>query len=234
MTDLLTPLARPRDRVSPARRKQTPAASDRPFYVLLGPDGAGKSSVLTEVGNRLPGWRMLSTDDDFAHSGHPLISRLRRDVVQDVLPGLGTHYSPDFLACLLQTAVVHLRDQLARQPGELPLLMDSYYYKILAKCRLAGIPTNPMYAWWRSFPQPRAVLYLDVSPASAWRRSGNGARLNPLEYFGERPEWPGFESYQRSLRELMLEEVRELPVTVIGERSCVNRTADAVTEVLAA
>ncbi|MEU1779074.1 hypothetical protein ABZ545_06220 [Streptomyces abikoensis] len=207
--------------------------ADRPFYVLLGPDGAGKSSVMAEVAARLPGWRTLSTDDTFVSPGHELVTRLRREVVQEVLPGLGTSYSADFLASLLQTAVVYLRDSLQRLEGDAPLLMDSYYYKILAKCRLAGLQDNPMYAWWRSFPQPRAVVYVDVSPASAWRRSDNGARLNPLEYFGERPEWLGFETYQRNLRKLMLEEVRELPVTIIEEQRSVALTADAVVEVIA-
>ncbi|MFI0909811.1 hypothetical protein [Streptomyces abikoensis] len=207
--------------------------ADRPFYVLLGPDGAGKSSVMAEVAARLPGWRTLSTDDAFVSPGHELVTRLRREVVQEVLPGLGTSYSADFLASLLQTAVVYLRDSLQRLEGDAPLLMDSYYYKILAKCRLAGLQDNPMYAWWRSFPQPRAVVYVDVSPASAWRRSDNGARLNPLEYFGERPEWLGFETYQRNLRKLMLEEVRELPVTIIEEQRSVALTADAVVEVIA-
>ncbi|MEU6094320.1 hypothetical protein [Streptomyces sp. NPDC047079] len=207
--------------------------TDRPFYVLLGPDGAGKSSVMAEVAARLPGWRTLSTDDAFLEPSHALLGALRRHVVEDVLPNLGTSYSADFLASLLQTAVVHLKDQVERQDGNAPLLMDSYYYKILAKCRLAGARQNPMYTWWRSFPRPRAVLYLDVSPATAWRRSAAGARLNPLEHFGERPEWLGFEDYQKSLRKLMLEEVRDVPVTIIAEQPSVARTTDAVLEVLA-
>ncbi|MPY58092.1 nucleoside/nucleotide kinase family protein [Streptomyces spongiae] len=214
------------------RSTATAAYADRPFYVLLGPDGAGKSSVLAEVAARLPGWRMLSTDDAFLGPGHELVGSLRRQVVEDVLPNLGTSYSVDFLASLLQTAVVHLRDQVERQDQDVPLLMDSYYYKILAKCRLAGVGQNPMYDWWRSFPQPRAVVYLDVSTASAWRRSAEGVRLNPLEHFGERPEWLGFDSYQKSLRKLMLEEVRDVPVTIIEEQPGVARTADAVLEVL--
>ncbi|MFE4516165.1 hypothetical protein ACFRMQ_18445 [Kitasatospora sp. NPDC056783] len=207
--------------------------TDRPFFVLLGPDGAGKSSVMSEVGERLPGWRTLSTDGDLVRPEHALIGRLRRGVVDDVLPGLGISYSPEFLASLLQTAVVHLRDEVRRQDPGTPLLVDSYYYKILAKCRLAGVQENPMYSWWRSFTQPRAVVYLDVSPASAWRRRGGGTGLNPLEHTGELPDWDGFESYQTSLRKLMLEEVRHVPVTMIDEQPTVAHATDAVLEVLA-
>ncbi|MGX9885424.1 hypothetical protein [Streptomyces sp. NPDC002276] len=206
--------------------------NDRPFHVLLGPDGAGKSSVMAEIAHRLPTWRTLSTDDAFVGPEHGLVTRLRHDVVGEILPNLGTAYSADFMAGLLQTAVIHLKDEIQRQDDDVPVLVDSYYYKILAKCRLAGVEENPMYAWWRSFPQPCAVVYMDVSPRSAWRRSGNGARLNALEYFGEFPERPGFEDYQENLRKLMLEEVRELPVTIIEEQPSVARAADAVMEVL--
>ncbi|MEV7293562.1 hypothetical protein ACIQ9K_26110 [Streptomyces microflavus] len=204
-----------------------------PFHVLLGPDGAGKSSVMVEIATRLPGWRTLSTDHALLGPGHELVGTLRRHVVQDVLPHLGTHYSTDFLASVLQTAVVHLKDELARHEAGVPLLIDSYYYKILAKCRLAGIRHNPMYDWWRSFPRPRSVVYVDVTPASAWRRSDDGARLNPLEYFGDHPAWLGFESYQTSLRKLMLEEVRDVPVTIIEEQPSAARAAEAVVKVLA-
>ncbi|MGP3966755.1 hypothetical protein [Streptomyces sp. 6N223] len=208
--------------------------TDRPFYVLLGPDRAGKSSVMAEMASALPGWQTVSTDDDLVAGEHGLVTRLRRMVVKDVLPGLGTAYSPDFLAELLGAAVVYLRDQLERQEPGVPVLMDSYYYKILAKCRLAGLDEHPLYAWWRSFPQPREVIYLDVSPETAWRRSGRGARLNPLEYFGPRPAWLGFESYQTNLGKLMLEETGRLPVTVVEERPGTAATAAAVREVLAA
>ncbi|NDK23994.1 hypothetical protein FSY75_05795 [Streptomyces sp. TR1341] len=207
---------------------------DQPFYVLLGPDGAGKSSVMEHIAGRLPDWRALSTDDGLVGPEHTLVTQLRHHVVKDLLPKLGTDYSPEFLAGMLQTAVVYLRDQIERHDPAVPLLVDSYYYKILAKCRLAGVQANPMYTWWRSFPQPRAVVYIDVSPETAWRRSDHGARLNPLEYFGERPEWLGFESYQKALGKLMLEEIRDLPVTVVDEQPDLARAADAVVEVLTA
>ncbi|MFC7883478.1 hypothetical protein ACFUVV_16625 [Streptomyces sp. NPDC057376] len=207
---------------------------DRRFFVLLGPDGAGKSSAMTEIAERWPRWRLLSTDSRFVDAEHALIPELRRGVVRDVLPGLGRTYSMDFLTSLLQTAVVHLRDRVEAQDAHTPVLVDSYYYKILAKCRIFGAPHNPMYTWWRSFPQPAGVVFLDVSPETAWRRSRAGELLNPLEYLGETPEWFSFESYQKSLRKLLLEEVRHLPVTVIDQQPDPARAAEAVMEVISA
>ncbi|OAR27265.1 hypothetical protein A8W25_03120 [Streptomyces sp. ERV7] len=202
------------------------------FSVLLGGDYAGKSSAMARLAGGPEPVRVVSVDDHFLAERHSLIGRLRRDVVKDVAAPDGA-YSPDFMASMLQTAVVHLRDQLltaaAAADGQ-PLLVDSYYYKILAKCRLAGVSENPMYDWWRSFPQPRHVVYLKVAPQEAWRRSRRGTRLNSLEHYGERPNRTSFERYQNDLEKLMWDEIRSLPVTVVEQQGSPERTADAVRE----
>ena len=212
-----------------------PASESRaapPFTVLLGPDFAGKSTALARLRAGDPAWRIVSTDEDFLAAGHHPIAQLRR-VAGEVIGGLGTDFTPDFLVGVLHTAVVHLRDELLRSRGTGPLLVDSYYYKLLAKCRIAGAGDNPILAWWRSFPQPSRVVYLDVSPASAWRRCGRGSRLNPLEHYGRRPDPDRFERYQADLSALMFEEISHLPVTVLGERPDPAHTAREIKEVLA-
>jgi thymidylate kinase len=204
-----------------------------PFAVLLGPDFAGKSTALARLRARDPDRRILSTDEDFLAAGHRPIAELRR-VAGQVIGALGTDFSPDFLVGLLHTAVVHLRDELLRAEAVHGLLLvDSYYYKFLAKCRLAGVGDNPVLAWWRSFPQPVRAVYLDVSPAAAWRRCGRGSRLNPLEHYGPRPDFERFAAYQADLSALMLEEIRHLPVTVLGERADPAQTAREIEEALA-
>ncbi|GAA1571310.1 MULTISPECIES: hypothetical protein [Streptomyces] len=204
------------------------------FHVLLGPDGAGKSSVMRRLAAQLPDWRLVSTDSAFVAPEHDLVNRLRQDVHEHLLPGLGTAYSADFMASVLQTAVVHLRDQLDGPDPRVPVLVDSYYYKILAKCRMAGVRDSRLYSWWRSFPQPARVVFLDVSPETAWHRRADGARLNALEYEGRDGHWADFERYQKNLRKILLEEVRDVPVTVLAEQSDPDRAARAVLEVLAA
>jgi len=208
--------------------------SERRFHVLLGPDGAGKSSVMERLTRTLPEWRLLSTDSAFVAPEHALISRLRRDLHDHLLPGLGTAYSADFLAGVLQTAVIHLRDQVQDSDPRVPLLVDSYYYKILAKCRMAGVQDSRLYSWWRSFPQPSRVVFLDVPPETAWRRRGDGTQLNVLEHDGEDGDWAGFERYQRNLRKTLLEETRDLPVTMLPQHPDADRAAEAVREVLVA
>lgn len=111
--------------------------------------------------------------------------------------------------------MLHLRDELARAADRERVVVDSYYYKLLAKCALTGLEHEQTFAYWRSFPQPRGVLYLDVAPEVAWGRSGRGSRLNPFEYLGAEPELPGFTRLQSELRGALLKEVAELPLTVI-------------------
>ncbi|WP_405887176.1 hypothetical protein OG762_46150 [Streptomyces sp. NBC_01136] len=218
---------------TPQRPPSTEPGATPPFFVLLGPDYAGKSSVLAELADRETAWRIVSADDEFLEPGHSLIARLRRDLVGDVLRGLHRDYSPDFMVTVLQTAVLHLRDSIERSAGKAPVLVDSYYYKILAKCRLTGIDEHPMFDWWRTFPQPRRVIFLDVSAETAWRRCGSGSQANPLEYYGDQPQQAFFASFQSDLRKVMREEVRHLPVTVIKERDRVTRTAQEIREVIA-
>ncbi|WP_329178940.1 hypothetical protein [Streptomyces sp. NBC_01477] len=223
-----------RDATAPPPRRTASGAprTTPPFVVLLGPDYAGKSSALTELAEHAPAWPIVSLDDGFLGPGHSLIGRLRRNLVGDVLPGLHRDYSTDFMVTLLQTAALHLRDSIERGPPGTPALVDSYYYKILAKCRLAGVDSHPMFDWWRTFPQPRRVIFLEVSAATAWRRCGQGAQANSLEFYGEQPEQTSFEKFQSDLRTVMWEEVRQLPVTVIEEQEQISRTAQKIREAM--
>lgn len=198
-----------------------------PFAVLLGPDYAGKSSVMAELRATVPDWHLVSVDAPFVPAEHAVLSQLKRVLVHD---SLGTAFSADFTLSLAQTAVVYLRDRILAADGRTPVVIDSYYYKILAKCQLVGADEHPMFTWWRSFPQPRHVLYLEVAPDVAWTRSA--ASVNRLEHYGDDPNRDAFESFQSDLHKLMLDEVRHLPVTRLPERGDIAETAREVRKVL--
>jgi hypothetical protein len=181
----------------------------------------------------VPDWCLVSVDSPFVAAEHAVLSQLKRALVADTLPGFGSVHSTDFVLSLLQTAVVYLRDRILAADRDTPVLVDSYYYKILAKCRLVGADDHPMFAWWRGFPQPRQVLYLAVTPDVAWDRCAAGARVNRLEHYGTRPDRDAFEFFQVDLHKLMLDEVRDLPVTYLPEQTDIADTARHVREVLA-
>ncbi|WP_378731884.1 hypothetical protein [Nocardia brasiliensis] len=208
---------------------------DNDFYVLLGPDYAGKSTVLSALATGSQ-WQLISVDENLLHPRHALLGTLRRHLVEDVLAAPPGTYSDQFAFAMMQCAVVHLHDRIrAAAPGA-PLLVDSYYYKILAKCRLVGAGDHPIFTWWRTLPAPQHVVYLDVSPETAWRRSGFGSRLNPMEQrdaavaTGE--PYADFATFQIALRAAMLDEIADVPVTVVHEQPGVAETVAAVRKVL--
>ena len=196
------------------------------FNVLLGPDYAGKSSVLAALA--ADGWQCVSYNREFVEPRYSLVDDLRDGFVGRGLPGIGSAYSPDFLVTLLQASVVYLRDRTVQASPDRPVVTDSYYYKILAKCLLKGLVNDQLFAWWRSFPPPARVIYLDVDPETAWVRSGKGSRLNSFEYYGTAPTWEGFRRFQTDLRELMLREVGPVAVEMLPAQRGVGPTVEAI------
>lgn len=210
---------------------RAPLAPSHPtFSVLLGPDYAGKSTVISALAVR--GVQCVSYDHEFVRPDCSLVNDLRDSFVTRALRSMGTSYSADFVVTLLQTAVVYLRDQVMCADRDRPVVVDSYYYKILAKCVLTGLANEFLFAWWRSFPRPRQVIFLDVDPAIAWRRSGEGSQLNPFEHYGDAPTWEGFRRFQTDLRRLMIEEIGPVPMQVLSESDGVGQVIDVVRRIM--
>jgi thymidylate kinase len=208
-----------------------PLAQPHPaFSVLLGPDYAGKSTVISALAAR--GVQCVSYDHGLVQPDCSLVNDLRDCFVTRALPGAGTSYSADFIVTLLQTAVVYLRDQVMRADRDRPVVVDSYYYKILAKCVLTGLVSDSLFGWWRSFPRPRQVIYLDVDPATAWRRSGEGSRLNSFEHYGDAPTWEGFRRFQADLGRLMVEEIGPVPTEVLSDCDGVGQVIDVLSTIV--
>lgn len=200
------------------------------FWVLLGPDFAGKSTALTRVRDEI-GWQVVSHDDH--HLGdRPLITTLRSCWVDEALRHAGTRYTDELVLAVMHAVILHQRDELRRRTGSGPVVMDSFYYKVLAACTLLGVVHEPTFAYWRTFPQPKGVIYLDVPAEVTWDRSQLGERATAFEYYGDTVSRNGFLRMQRDLRDAMLGEIKDLPVTLIdataGETAVLQKIVAAV------
>lgn len=203
------------------------------FAVLLGPDFAGKSAVMSALSRRNDGWDCVSVDPDLLAPRHAAIGRLRRLFLDDVLPAAPGTFTPELRLSLMQCAVVHLRDRVASS-GSPRIIVDSYYYKILAKCLLAGLDEHPVLEWWRTFPQPQRAVFLEVAPETAWQRADHGASLNPSEHglpAGD-VRFGAFQAYQQALTAAMRRELTGVPTVVVEQRRELAETVDAVLEAL--
>lgn len=196
------------------------------FWTLVGPDGSGKSTVL-DLLHRKHGWRVISYDDEYL-GGYPLIRTLRERWIPDAFLRCGERYTSELVLAALHPIVLHLRDEVARSTGDEPVIVDSYYYKLLAKCSLLGVRHQPTFDIWRSFPQPTGVFWLDVPPTLAWQRSGYGRHVNPFEHYGAAPDQFGFVRLQSDLRAAVLAELPGIPVTDIDGRGTPEALVSAI------
>jgi thymidylate kinase len=201
------------------------------FWVLLGPDFSGKSSVLAKLSRRSDA-SLISYDQEILGEKYALIGRLREAFVTDALPGLGSLYSPDFVLSLFNAYMIFLRDRVVESAGDKPIVVDSYYYKIIAKCFLSGFRGSYIFDLWRSFPQPSSVIYLDIDMDVAWRRSAEGRNLNTMEYYGEAPSRDGFVRYQRDLCELMMAEVPGADIHKVVPSDSVAETSEQIEQII--
>jgi thymidylate kinase len=109
---------------------------------------------------------------------------------------------------------MYLREQIMTAQSASCIVVDGYYYKILAKCLLLGLVDEEVFAAWRRFPQPMLVIYLDADLETTWQRARSGL-LNPFEYYGALPSREGFQHFQRDLAAALLREVENVPVRVV-------------------
>lgn len=184
-----------------------------PFWTLLGPDFSGKSTAVARLRDEY-GWQVVSYDDRFVHD-YPLVSTLRHCWVNEALVWTGKRYTAEFVLAVMHPVILHQRDELARQRGTGPVIIDSFFYKALATCSLLGVVHEPTFDYWRSFPQPEGVVYLDLPAEVAWERADYGARASAFEHYGEVVSKDGFMRLQTDLRAAMLAQVRDLPVTFV-------------------
>ena len=184
-----------------------------PFWTLLGPDFAGKSTALARLRDE-HGWQVVSHDDRFLRD-YPLVALLRGCWIDEALVWAGKRYTAELVLSVMHSVILHQRDELARQTGPGPVIIDSFFYKVLAACDLLGVSHEPTFDYWRSFPQPEGVVYLDVPAEVTWERAGWGVKASAFEHYGPVVSRDGFLRMQADLRARMLAEVKGLPLTLV-------------------
>ena len=199
-----------------------------PIWVLLGPDYSGKSTIMKALRHR-GDLRLASTDAEFLRPPYTILPELRRLFLDLVLPNASRLLSPDFVLSGLQMPLVYLRDQALAEASEGPVLVDSYLYKALAKCLLLGMANDRTLAFWRSFPPPDGVLFVQVHPGEALRRARAAGGPNGFEHYSHAGSEAGFLEFQRDLTALMLREVAGVPTTMLDGHA---RPADIARDLL--
>ncbi|BAT60111.1 hypothetical protein GJW-30_1_02646 [Variibacter gotjawalensis] len=142
-------------------------------------------------------------------------------------------HSPELLLSVFSVYLIHLRDRILASGVDKPVIVDSYYYKLLAKCILHGFINDQIFRLWRSLPAPEFVIYLDIDPETAWERSDEGRKLNRLEYYGREPNRAGFERFQADMRALMLRKTNDIRTECIRVQRGCEPTVNAIRTLMA-
>jgi thymidylate kinase len=144
----------------------------------------------------------------------------------------GADLSHELMLSVFHVYMIFLRDRILSCAEDKPIVVDSYFYKILSKCVLLGTINESIFKLWRSLPKPSCVVYLDVGIELAWQRSRAGRNLNRMEYYGREPTRHGFERFQSDLRDLMLNEIAGTETTIIQILSNENPTAADIEQII--
>jgi thymidylate kinase len=213
---------------STGRSTSTEPEPLHPWAVLVGPDCVGKSSVLRELATR--GRSVVSYDDDMLESRYAVLSQLRR-ALDTALQG-GVEYSADFLIAGLSLVTFYLRDEMQRRRHGASVLVDSYHYKVAAKCRIFGLDRGRTNLPWQNFPQPDLVIMLRTEDEVLWARASRRTWLNRFEHHGRCPERESFVSLQRELVASLRELARGVPLVEVDAGAPLAEVCDRVEDAL--
>jgi thymidylate kinase len=201
----------------------TPPAAQGSFLVLVGIDGSGKSSVIADLrveGLATTAWKELRN--------HELPQMLAPDVPTQIKNRL----SPLSRSMFIGGHVVAQYEYLVRPSltQGIDVLLDSYYFKLLAKETLFHTLHQSFTELCEELPPPDCVIFLDVSPDVSFDRK-KGA-LSPYEYF-DAPGRANFIRFQSQLRDHILLQLSHAPlVKVIDGNLALDVVVRGVTHVI--
>lgn len=162
------------------------------FVVLVGIDGSGKSTLLdamSQSGVHTTSWRDLR-----AHDLPAMLAPDSPTAVKSRLTPLGRSM---FIGGHLVAQYEYLVRPTLEQGTD--VVLDSYYYKLLAKERLLGLMHPSLEALCCELPKPDALILIDTPPETSWlRKKGD---LSSYEYFGNVPSKDNYLRFQRGIAE---------------------------------
>ncbi|MEZ4287590.1 MAG: hypothetical protein R3A47_05495 [Polyangiales bacterium] len=125
----------------------------------------------------------------------------------------------DFFKACANVAASAMHEMISEGRCRRPVVVDAYYYKLLAKLRYLDISDRTTFDRWRSLPQPEKVIELKIDAREVLHRvrlrhDREGRDLDGLERFAKNDEFD-FIASQNAIASLMLEECAGVSTTQI-------------------
>ncbi len=205
---------------------------EKQFSVLLGGDFTGKTTLLKHL-SAGSGEVICLTHENVILNDNSGTLRHLMAVFNTHAKNYSHQFSADFVTTCFHLYLVALRDLITRTEGDAQLVVDSYYYKILAKCQLCGWGNEYFFSAWRGFPKPAHVFMLDTSPETAWERARQLNGIHALESYSADPsDAQSFYRFQEDMYHCMKREVGDTPSTVISGTHDVDATAAIILQTI--
>lgn len=190
------------------------------FLVLLGIDGSGKTTLLSglaDAGVQTASWHELRSHE------------VPATLAPDGPTAIKNRLTPLARAMFIGGHLVAQYEYLVRPriEGGVTTVLDSYYYKLLAKERLLGFAHSALENLCVELPHPDGIIYVDVDPRESFRRKEG--RLSPYEHFDDASE-ESYVTFQSQLARALLTATSNAPGSVIldGSKSRDALVSDAL------
>lgn len=196
---------------APAQRRRGPGF----LATVLGPDGAGKTSLFREMRTLVEDWHFasLQPEDLYPLDGIPeynlwALSTHPREYVAHMRPLTRVSF---FTHVLSMAWEYRMRPYL--EAGGV-VVSDSYWHRAVAKELVQNAEAAfLLQALAATLPEPDLVIWLDLPLTESWRRNGTPTTF---EIDGSVPSWEAYARFQRrvldELRRLVPEHTRQVTI----------------------
>lgn len=179
------------------------------FVVMIGMDGSGKSTVLQsliERGLKVADWKDLREYEEISYSA-PEEPHTIRNRLKPLSRSL-------FVASHIVAEYEYLIEPIINKG--ISIVLDSYYYRSLAKEAIYGKNDPIFHTICTSLPQPDYIIDLKVDPEIAFERKvkARAGTLGVSEFYHE-PTLSDFINFQKRVRDLISIYTNRIPIMEI-------------------